>query len=1262
MNSNCFNKNSFMNRIRLLCGFSLVSAVCWFTLPGQAEEWTTASSYTEAKAKAQAEGKLILGDFSQIGCSDCEGMEDLFHSTSTGISQRIQAGFIYWWESYNAADAKPWTSKISGGALPYVFYIDPNGTSGSAQSSSTGLIPGGSLSLTLRTLSTTLPLVVTNLSDVLSADALRDGRLTLGGLARTNSPLVGTIRGAAIDNVLWRVRGEGLAGGDFTPVTRMAPINSAFVSWAADFAPVNGTNVFESYVHYANGANSWTNKVRFVYLGGPVQSPLTVSLSPTTNQVSQGANATFTAQISGGTPPYTNVTFEFGASDFSSNPSYVNLAVIPTNLSDPASVSITVNNVNSSNRGYYRAIATDNSGTSRTSVRASLNVIVVGTTPQEIAFAELGAKTYGGVPFALTATASSGLPVSYTSSNTNVARIAGSTLAIIGAGSAVITASQPGNSTYAAATPVPRTLTVNKAALTIAADAKTRLFGSPNPAFTFTATGFVNGDTRASALAGNPDISTTAIAASGVGPYPINVAQGNLNAANYNFSFTPAVLTVNRASLTVTADNKFKTPGTPLPALTFTITGFVNGETQGSAVSGSPSISTTATAASGGGSYPITVSQGTLAAANYSFGFVNGSLSVGDNLPPSLAITSHSSLQTVAVTTITLTGTASDAGLGDNGIKSVTVNGLSAANSTASSNNTANWSRVVSLAAKTNTLTVVASDNAASPNRVTNVLYIVSDTLRPTLRITAPTLNQRWSNAVFSVKGTARDNRQVAAVWCLTNGVWGLVPTGSGWTNWTVDVALAPGNNTVKAYAVDTAGNKSPTNTVTFAYVATDRLLLSTAGNGRVSPNYSNAVLEVGKRYSLTATPGTGSLFSNWVGRVSGNVVISTNTASLSFLMQSNLVLQANFVPNPFTPLAGAYNGLFFPTANSYMATNTGATNSGFMGLTLTSLGKYSGSLLLEGRTVRFSGQFDLGLQSQVRLARYGKPALTIGLKLHPEIYHPQTDMTETNVLTGTVAEEGRWISDLCAYRASTSTSNLYAGAYTFLVEGCHDWGLCFGDGFTDLPNGDCPASVKISSKGAIQMTGTLGDGTAFGRSATASEQGLWPLYVPLYGGRGFLMGWVTLTTSQSGSSVTWAMPPGLPGHYNTNGFVHTRLTLLTKYTAPPAGQNAVNWSNAVVEITGGDLPKPADRANILQSQILVSNNIVRVISGTISNLTMSITASNGLFKGSFVDPVSRKTTSFSGALATDPDTAVDGGAWWLGPKGESGNIRIVVP
>ena len=57
-----------------------------------------------------------------------------------------------------------------------------------------------------------------------------------------------------------------------------------------------------------------------------------------------------------------------------------------------------------------------------------------------ITFNTLAPKTTTDAPFALTATASSGLAVIYSSSNPNVAIISGNTVTITGAGSTTITA------------------------------------------------------------------------------------------------------------------------------------------------------------------------------------------------------------------------------------------------------------------------------------------------------------------------------------------------------------------------------------------------------------------------------------------------------------------------------------------------------------------------------------------------------------------------------------------------------------------------------------------------------------------------------------------------------------------------------------------------------------------------------------------------------------------------------------------------------
>lgn len=83
-------------------------------------------------------------------------------------------------------------------------------------------------------------------------------------------------------------------------------------------------------------------------------------------------------------------------------------------------------------------------------------------TPQTINFDALSEKTEGDTDFELNATASSNLPVSFTSSNTNIARIVdGNKVKIMGVGSCEIIASQNGDGTFDDAAEVSQTLVVN---------------------------------------------------------------------------------------------------------------------------------------------------------------------------------------------------------------------------------------------------------------------------------------------------------------------------------------------------------------------------------------------------------------------------------------------------------------------------------------------------------------------------------------------------------------------------------------------------------------------------------------------------------------------------------------------------------------------------------------------------------------------------------------------------------------------------------
>jgi gliding motility-associated-like protein len=229
-----------------------------------------------------------------------------------------------------------------------------------------------------------------------------------------------------------------------------------------------------------------------------------------------------------------------------------------------------------------------------------------------ISFNPIASQGYGAADFTPGAT---GGAITYSSSNTAVATIVSGKVHIVGVGTTTVTASN-GLSTAT------QTITVNKAILTITADSQSKTYGSGNPALTATYSGFVNGETAAS-LAAQPTLTTAATTTSGAGTYPITVS--GATAANYTITYAAGTLTVNPATLTVTAANKSKTYGSASPALTLTYSGFRNNETS-AVLTTKPALATTATTTSGVGTYPITASGAV--AANYTINYTTGTLTI----------------------------------------------------------------------------------------------------------------------------------------------------------------------------------------------------------------------------------------------------------------------------------------------------------------------------------------------------------------------------------------------------------------------------------------------------------------------------------------------------------------------------------------------------------------------------------------------------------------------------------------------------------
>jgi hypothetical protein len=86
----------------------------------------------------------------------------------------------------------------------------------------------------------------------------------------------------------------------------------------------------------------------------------------------------------------------------------------------------------------------------------------VAPANQTITFGSLPDRKFSGTSYTLHATASSGLPISYSVGSTDSCAVSGATLTLTGAGSCTVTAAQTGNSDYVAAQPVSHTFQISQ--------------------------------------------------------------------------------------------------------------------------------------------------------------------------------------------------------------------------------------------------------------------------------------------------------------------------------------------------------------------------------------------------------------------------------------------------------------------------------------------------------------------------------------------------------------------------------------------------------------------------------------------------------------------------------------------------------------------------------------------------------------------------------------------------------------------------------
>jgi hypothetical protein len=248
---------------------------------------------------------------------------------------------------------------------------------------------------------------------------------------------------------------------------------------------------------------------------------------------------------------------------------------------------------------------------------------------QTIAFGPLADQAYGTAPFSLSATASSGLTVSF-SVLSGPAMITGTTLTITGVGTVNVQAAQAGDNNNKPAPSVNQSFNVTPASLTITANNTNKTYGQTMTfaGTEFTTVGLVNGDSVTNiTLASSGAAATSTVAGS---PYSIvaSAAVGS-GLGNYNITYDNGSLTVNPAALGITASNASKFYGQTMTfaGTEFSVTGLLNSDSVTNVSLTSSGAAVTATVA--GSPYAIVpgTAQG-IGLGNYSIGYGNGALTV----------------------------------------------------------------------------------------------------------------------------------------------------------------------------------------------------------------------------------------------------------------------------------------------------------------------------------------------------------------------------------------------------------------------------------------------------------------------------------------------------------------------------------------------------------------------------------------------------------------------------------------------------------
>jgi hypothetical protein len=391
-----------------------------------------------------------------------------------------------------------------------------------------------------------------------------------------------------------------------------------------------------------------------------------------------------------------------------------------------------------------------------------------------------------------------------------------------------------------------------------------------------------------------------------------------------------------------------------------------------------------------------------------------------------------------------------------------------------------------------------------------------------------------------------------------------------------------------------------------------------------ISPDDLN--FENGKRYTLTAKPSVGWNFAGWI---CNGVLVSTKPR-YSFVVKPDESLEASFVPaTSFSSAAGTYYGLFYnPGAVS-------AESSGSFVATVTRGGAYSAKVNLGGDSYSYSGGFSAAGWATKSLKHEGSSALTVSFQLG----------LSNSPITGKIGN-GAWTAELVANAAIYSSENPapQAGNYTVVFPGA--------DNSSTLPAGNGYGTATVDGSGNVRCSGRLGDGTAFTSATVVCEAGQWPFFAAPYNGKGSILGWLTFSNISSINGLAaWFKLPHKNAALYPGGFTTFSDVAGSPFHFTP-GLPILDFIGGELSLTGGGLAEPITNSVALPIDLKPA---ARALSPS-SSAHLTFNTSNGLFKGSVINPKTHEPVAFDGVVLQNQNM----GAGLFSGKTQSGSVLLL--